>query len=212
MDDKDLDPKEIVRRGYDAISYVYRADEEDASSQQYHGWLDELLPLIPAGAERQPILDLGCGCGIPVARRLAQAYRVTGVDLSPVQIERAQKLVPAAQFICQDMTTLTFAPQSFAVVVSFYAIIHVPLAEQPALLQKIAAWLAPGGLFMATLGSGDWTGTEDNWLDGGATMYWSHTGEANYRAWLESAGFKIRWTRFIPEGAGGHTLFLAEKK
>jgi cyclopropane fatty-acyl-phospholipid synthase-like methyltransferase len=37
------------------------------------------------------VLDLGGGCGVPVARRLAPRYAMTGVDLSPVQIERASE-------------------------------------------------------------------------------------------------------------------------
>ena len=52
------------------------------------------------------VLDLGCGCGVPVARRLARRYAVTGVDLSPVQVERARTLVPNATFICADMAAL----------------------------------------------------------------------------------------------------------
>jgi SAM-dependent methyltransferase len=207
-----MDPKDIVRRGYDQVSYAYRADEEDAALAKYSGWLDELLLLIPGvGETRLEVLDLGCGCGIPVARRLAGACAVTGVDLSPVQIERARKLVPGAQFICADMNGLQFDPSRFDAVVAFYSIIHLPLAEQPALFRAIFSWLRPGGLFMATLGSADWTGTEENWLDAGATMYWSHTGEAGYRAWLEAVGFTILSTRFIPEGSGGHVLFLVQK-
>lgn len=207
-----MDPKDIVRRGYDQISFAYRADEEDASSAQYHVWLDELLPLLERSDGRRPaVLELGCGCGIPAARRMAGATQVTGVDISPVQIERARKLVPGATFLCSDMSTLRFEPEQFEAVIAFYSIIHLPVAEQPALFQAIFGWLRPGGLLLATVGSSAWTGTEENWLDAGATMYWSHTGEAGYRAWFEQAGFEILWTRFIPEGSGGHTLMMARK-
>lgn len=207
-----MDPKEIVRRGYDQISYTYRADAEDESAAQYHAWLDELLPLLArADGARPRVLDLGCGCGIPVARRLAQTCAVTGVDLSPVQIERARRLAPGAEFLCADMSALRFTPDQFDAVVAFYAIIHLPLAEQPGLFQAIYGWLRPGGLLMATVGSGAWTGTEDDWLGGGAAMYWSHTGEAEYREWLEATGFRLLNTRFIPEGSGGHLLVLAQK-
>lgn len=202
------DPKEIVRRGYDTVSHAYRGDEEDASCAPYHAWLDEVLPLERRGAR---VLDLGCGNGVPVARRLAREYAVTGVDLSPVQIERARRNVPGADFRCQDMTGLEFPAGYFDLILAFYSIIHVPLAEQPGLLRKIAAWLRPGGRFLATLGAGEWTGTEENWLGAGGTMYWSHTGADTYLRWLAEAGLQPRWTRFIPEGDGGHTLVLAEK-
>lgn len=204
--DKFQSPKDIVRQGYDRISYNYRDDDGGNMPSDYEGWLGELTPLLPAG---EPVLELGCGCGVPVARLLAQQFEVTGVDLSPVQIERAQRLVPAGRFLCADMATLDFPADSFAAVVSFYAIIHVPVEEQPALLANIYRWLRPAGYFMATVGHSQWTGTEENWL--GATMYWSHANAATYRQWLEMLDFRLLWTRFIPEGDGGHTLLLAQK-
>jgi hypothetical protein len=57
---------DIVRRGYDALSYRYRGDSE--APEQYASWLAQLRERVPAGGA---ILDLGCGCGVPVARELA---------------------------------------------------------------------------------------------------------------------------------------------
>jgi SAM-dependent methyltransferase len=164
------DPKTIVRRGYDMVSRAYRGD--DASEGAYAEWLDLLEARVPPPAK---ILDLGCGCGVPVARRLSPRYEVTGVDLSPVQIERARALVPTATFVCADMSTLDFPSASFAAVVCLYAIIHLPLAEQPSLLRSITRWLRPGGALIATVGHGAWTGTEKDWLGvPGADMWWRH--------------------------------------
>ena len=203
-----MDPKAIIRRGYDAVSHAYRGDVEDETCADYHAWLDALTPLLAAGA---PVLELGCGCGIPVAKRLAAQYQVTGVDLSSVQIGRARQLVPAGHFLCADMTTLDFPPASFAAILSFYAIIHIPLTEQPPLFHELRRWLKPGGYLMVTVGNTAWTGTEADWLDVfGATMYWSHADAATYEAWLKENGFVIHWTRFIPEGDGGHRLILAQ--
>ncbi len=67
------DPKSVVRRGYDLVSRTYRAD--DADDGIYAEWLDVLEKRVEPGS---PILDLGCGCGVPVARRLAKRYAVTG--------------------------------------------------------------------------------------------------------------------------------------
>lgn len=202
-----MDPKEIVKTSYDAVSHTYRGDVEDDDCIEYHAWLDALISHLSPGTA---VLDLGCGCGIPVAKRLAAIHQVTGVDISPRQIERARQLAPAGHFLCADMTAIDFPPASFEAIVSFYAIIHLPLAEQPLLFRKLHRWLKPGGYFMATLGSTAWTGSEENWLGvPGATMYWSHTDTTTYKSWLTESNFEICWTRFIPEGNGGHTLVLA---
>jgi SAM-dependent methyltransferase len=173
-------------------------------------WVNELIAIVPAAGA---LLDLGCGNGVPVAQLLAEAgFAVTGVDISPVQIGRAQAIVPTARFVCGDMTALEFPAQTFAAITSFYAIIHVPLAEQRGLFANIYRWLQPGGYLMATVGVGAWTGTEENWLDvAGAQMYWSHADTLTYQEWLVEQGFVVCWTRFIPEGNGGHSLFLAQR-
>lgn len=203
----DLDPKEIVRRGYDALSHRYRAD--DAGEGQYAGWLAGLAERLPPGGA---VLDLGCGAGVPVARALAAAgFAVTGVDLSQVQVERARRLVPGARFLRADATQVEFPAGSFEAVVCLYTLIHLPLDEQPALLGRVADWLRPGGWLLATTGQQAWTGTEDGWLGGSATMWWSHADAATYRDWIEQAGLEVTEQGFVPEGDGGHALFWARR-
>src|SRR5207245_98952 len=91
----EIDPKRIVRDGYDRISYEYRDDAGRRASADnpgertptigYETWLAELIPLVDDG---DPVLDLGCGCGVPATAILAERFSVTGVDISPVQVER----------------------------------------------------------------------------------------------------------------------------
>ena len=203
----DSDERDLVRRGYDALSYHYRSD--DADDGQYAPWLVDLQGRLPVSGA---VLDLGCGCGVPVARFLADAgYHVTGVDISDVQIERARRLVPAGTFVRADATRLDLPSASFDAVVCLYALIHMPLADQPRLIARIATWLRPGGWLLTTVGNGAWTGTEDNWLGGPATMWWSHADAATYRSSLRQAGLTITAEEFIPEGAGGHALFWAQR-
>jgi SAM-dependent methyltransferase len=195
--------RDIVRGGYDAISYAYRSDAGE-TDRDPTVLLGPLLERLPAGAR---MLDLGCGCGVPFTRLLAEGFHVTGVDLSPVQIDRARRLVPAAAFVCADMTAVSFPAGAFDGVAALYSLIHVPLDEQPAILARIRGWLAPGGVLAAVVGKGAWTGTEDDWL--GAPMYWSHADEDTYAGWLEGLGFRVLERRFLPEGDGGHVLMVA---
>lgn len=201
------DPKEVVRRGYDALSLRY--DEAYGSETKYRPWTGELCRRLPAGGR---VLDLGCGSGVPVARDLTAAgCRVTGVDISDVQIRRARELVPQAEFIRADATTVDFGAESFDAVVSFYALIHIPLAEQLPLLERAAAWLRPGGWFLGTTGHRAWTGLDEDWLGGGTAMWWSHADAPTYRAWLTRAGLTVEQEEFVPEGEGGHVLFWARR-
>jgi SAM-dependent methyltransferase len=199
--------KDLVRRGYDALSARY--DEAFDGETKYGPWLEELLGRL-AGPSR--VLDLGCGSGVPVALTLAEAgHQVTGVDISEVQVERARERVPAATFLQADAAQLELPAAGFDAVVSFYALIHIPLGEQQGLLHKIGEWVRPGGLFVATVGAGAWTGSEQNWLGGDVPMWWSQADAGTTREWIEDAGFVVEREEFVPEGSDGHTLLWATK-
>jgi 2-polyprenyl-3-methyl-5-hydroxy-6-metoxy-1,4-benzoquinol methylase len=94
------DIKRIVAEGYDRIADDYLALFGRSSVRAVK--LAELVEQLPPTAT---VLDLRCGAGVPVARDLAaRGFRVTGVDASLAQIERARRNVPAASFIHSDMT------------------------------------------------------------------------------------------------------------
>jgi SAM-dependent methyltransferase len=202
--------RELVRRGYDAISAASRSDDGAAAPSsaedlsRYAGWVAELACLVPAGGR---VLDLGCGAGIPATLELTRrGLQVIGVDFSAVQIRRARRLVPAARLLQADMTALQLRPGSLDAVVSFYALIHVPLADQQALFPRIRDWLRPGGHLLAVVGAAPWTGTE-RYL--GADMFWDHADTATYLRWLRAARLTPVWDRFVLEGEAGHSLVLA---
>lgn len=200
-----------VRAGYDAVSRAYRADVADEATQrQYVEWLGHVRDRAPAGGD---VLDLGCGNGIPAAKWLSDnGFRVTGVDLSDTMIDRARALVPRATILRGDLTDVDevdFGASTFDAVVSFYTLIHVPVPDQPEIIARVAEWLRPGGIFVATVGHTAWAGVENDWLGGGAEMLWSHPEAATYRSWIESAGLTIDYEGFVPEGTSGHTLFVA---
>jgi SAM-dependent methyltransferase len=203
------DQKDIVRRGYDRLSYAYRSDDTPDDYAEYASWIELLADRLPG---QSPVLDLGCGCGLPATQLLARRFEVTGVDFSEVQIERARRLVPSARFVCGDIAEQSFPPNSYAAVVSFYAIIHMPVEEHAGLFRKIAEWLRPSGYLLATVGHTEWTGEEEAFLGvTGGRMWWSHADEATNVRWIEEAGLRVHWTEFVPEGTSGHTLVLAQK-
>ena len=69
-DTSDLEPKKVVRESYNRISRAYRGDAV-SRDRGYFRWLAVLTPLLQPG---DPVLDLGCGCGIPVAQELTRRF------------------------------------------------------------------------------------------------------------------------------------------
>lgn len=201
------DPKEVVRQGYDKISHAYR-DDRGERNVGYRQRIDRfLLPRLDAPAK---VLDLGCGNGIPTSRLLSEQYDVVGVDISETQIERAKALVPTATFLVGDMTSLEFPPESLDAIVSFYALIHVPVEEQRELVARIGKWLRPGGVCLLTTGVRAWTGLDDFY---GTTMYWSYPDVATFKEWMNEADIEVLATEHIPEPPGdGHELVVGSRR
>src|SRR5205823_5193454 len=84
---------------------------------------------------------IGCGRGVPATRELARRHRVTGVDISAVQVELARHHVPEASFVHGDAMELEVAPASFDAVVALFVFGHVPIEEQAGLIARIGLWL-----------------------------------------------------------------------
>ena len=163
-------------------------------------WVEALLGVLP---ERSDVLELGCGGGSAATRALALRHRVTGVDLSGVQVERARRAVPDARFIQGDASTVELDPASFDAVVSLFMLGHIPRAEQATLLARIAGWLRPGGHALLTLGVGDTPDeVEAEWL--GAPMFFASFDADRNRGMLATAGFETIRDRIVPIDEPGH--------
>src|SRR5580693_7220604 len=61
---------------------------------------------------------------------------------------------PRRRFLEADMCEIAFEVGSFHAVGAFYSITHIPPTQQGPLIANIAAWLKPGGMFVASFGSG----------------------------------------------------------
>jgi ubiquinone/menaquinone biosynthesis C-methylase UbiE len=194
------DPKRIVAAGYDVVAERYLEWSGKRPSGPRLRWLSKALELIPPGAD---VLELGCGAGIPMTAALAEGRRVTGVDISATQIDLARRNVPAATFTQADMTALEFPAASFDAVTAFYSLTHVPRDEQGPLLEHVARWLRPGGVFIASMGVEDDPGdVEHDWL--GVDMYFSHFGARKNRRLVERAGLEVEEAEIDAEPEDRH--------
>ncbi|HUG12882.1 MAG TPA: class I SAM-dependent methyltransferase [Opitutaceae bacterium] len=201
-------PKDIVRAGYDALGSSYREHFASLHRERYATWLRKFRSHVPLGGR---IVELGCADGIPVALELVKKYRYVGVELSPVQATAARRQVPSGEFLVEDMTEVVFPETSLDGVVALYSVLHIPLDEQPALFRRIYSWLRPGAVFMAVVGATRWTGTAEDWIRSGTTMYWSHGSGDDYEVIFREIGFEILEQCFVPEGNLGHTFMLLKR-
>ena len=202
-----MEEEQIVERGYDQMAEQYLGTKGAADPIALAA-LERMARSIP---QASTALDLGCGAGVPTTQWLAARFVVTGVDVSARQLQLAGERVPEATLIKASMTTVEFLPESFDVVVALHSIIHVPRAEQPALVGHIYRWLRPGGAFLATWAVQAWEGTEEDWEGWGASMWWSyHDGETSLRM-LEAAGFHVESAE-MRTGSGEAWLWVLARK
>lgn len=193
--------RRIVRDGYDMIAEAY-ANSRDTSEEAFLGLEDEL-------DRAALILDAGCGAGVPVTQELTDHGSVVGLDLSREQLQLARKNVPTAATLQGDITSLPFRRNTFDAVVSFHAVIHLPLDDHFDTFAEFARVLRPGGWALLTTGVGAWSGTNSDWLDTGTTMRWSFPDRETTIDWLVDVGFVVERTEVLADGLGpGEWLYL----
>jgi cyclopropane fatty-acyl-phospholipid synthase-like methyltransferase len=183
------DSTKLVQHGYDQIAESYherRVARKDANV----AFLDSLKAKLPSQGK---VLDMGCG-GVPVSQYFAErGYEVTGFDVSGEMIAIAKQAVPRAKFFVQDMQTATFAAKEFALIVGFFAIIHVPREHHATLFKKMFNWLQDDGALLITLGGTNTPELTKEWHD--TTMYWSFFDKSENNKLLAEAGFEIVWSK-----------------
>jgi len=202
--------KRTVQQGYDEIAERYLTWGGRVQGDPRDRLLEAFAQRLPDGAR---VLDLGCGAGLPSTKQLARRFEVVGVDISDVQLRLARQNVPNATFMRGDIAQLELSEGSFDGIAALYSISHIPRDEHEALFVRIACWLRPGGLLLASLGATghpDWTG---EWL--GVPMFFSsHDADTNRRL-LRDAGLTLVIDEVVsmqePEGEATFLWVLAKK-
>ena len=177
---------EIVARGYDTAASAYAPLEAVDQPWPRMRWLDVLLERLSDGCR---VLDLGCASAVPVTARVAQRHQVTGVDVSPIQIERPRQNVPEGTFRCEDILKVDFPDNHFDAVLSFYTIDHIPREHHDLLFTRIHRWLREGGLLLLSVEDDDQPEAIAEWL--GGPMYFSHYDASTTERLVSGAGFTV---------------------
>lgn len=106
---------------------------------------------VPAEGD---ILDIGCGGGANLKRLMQRSLKgkVTGVDYSPVSVQKSSKVNAAAikegrcQVLSANVALLPFADNTFKMATAFETIYFWPNIEKS--FAEVRRVLAPGGKFL----------------------------------------------------------------
>lgn len=145
-------------------------------------------------AENASVLDVGCGGGANIKRMLGLCPhgRVSGIDYSPVSVEKSRKINRKAiatgrcDVIEGSALAMPFSANSFDIVTAFETVYFWSEIEK--CFGEVYRVLAPNGYFMICNESNGDTNKDDKWVEkiGGMTIY---NGE-QLRTFLANAGFE----------------------
>ncbi len=132
---------QLNRQAYDTLSEKYRERyfENPLLVEAFEGWLG----MLPAGAR---VLDAGCGHGDPVIDRLlGKGMQVTGSDISPAMLRRAQEQFPQAAFVNKATPEIDFEAE-FDGACSFSSTLYLDPVDLFNSIYRLHRALKPGGL------------------------------------------------------------------
>lgn len=165
-------------------------------------WLDRFLALLPPDAA---VLDVGCGSGVPARYLIEHACRVTGVDSSTTMIAMCRNRFPEQNWHVADMRTLAL-DCTFNGILAWDSFFHLPPAGQRHMFSVFNRHAAPGAALMFTSGPahGERIGSY-----AGEPLYHASLDSAEYRALLDSYGFRVVAHTVEDPTCGRHTIWLA---
>jgi SAM-dependent methyltransferase len=139
---------------YDEIAqeYVRRIADELDHKPFDRELLDRFAAMFDA---HDSVCDMGCGPA-HIARYLSRrGANVIGIDLSPEMVAQARALNPDLEIHQGDMLALDVADESWAGIVAFYSIIHIPREEVVRALMELRRCLRCGGRLLMSFHIGD---------------------------------------------------------
>lgn len=126
-------------------------DERYASERVWSGNVNPQLPEVVRDLTPGTAVDVGCGEGGDVIWLAARGWRATGVDFSPVGLDRAAGhardagVAEQCEWLVGDVRDWT-PGRTWDLVTAHY--LHLPTAEMIAAVRRLAAAVAPGGTLL----------------------------------------------------------------
>ncbi|HEY9892245.1 MAG TPA: class I SAM-dependent methyltransferase, partial [Candidatus Sericytochromatia bacterium] len=98
-------------------------------------------------ASETKVLDLCCGSGQATRFLVQYSQDVTGLDVSPVSLERARGNVPQAQYVEALAEEMPFGNNQFDLVHTSVAMHEMKPKQLQQIFQEVYRVLKPGGVF-----------------------------------------------------------------
>ena len=174
-----------------AASYDRLAPQWNAAEFDHSNGITQHQRALRFVAHAGTALDVGCGCNGRIIDLLtARGFRTEGLDISSEMLRLARLRHPDVQFHQADICTWTL-PGSYAFITAWDSLWHVPLRSQAAVIEKLCAGLAPGGVFIFTIGGLD---DPDERTDAamGEPMYHATIGVSQMLHTIQTAGCHCR--------------------
>lgn len=135
-------PPHILDHLYAQSTFDY-GEETDNIKRCYGNYLKKL---VPYGAGKDALLEIGCGNGFFLDEALRQGYRsVTGVEPSVDAVNRADNHI-RQWIVCDIMRQGLFQSDQFNIICMFQVLDHIPKPSE--LLDECLRVLRPGGMVL----------------------------------------------------------------
>jgi len=135
-------------------SYASEVDRNEFDKK----FLNDFSYLINQG---EKILDIGCGSTCQSARYLSKKFSITGIDIVPECIEYAKSKFPNLDLALMDFTDLKYGDESFAAVIGYYCLGHIPSDERMKALLELKRVIRKDGYLALVVHEGDHDGPND---------------------------------------------------
>jgi demethylmenaquinone methyltransferase/2-methoxy-6-polyprenyl-1,4-benzoquinol methylase len=126
---------------YDGISRL--AALSVGGETRFHQLPLQDLPI----SSKSKILDLCCGSGQATRFLVQYSQNVTGLDISPVSLERAQRNVPQAKYVEALAEEMPFSDNQFDFVHTSVAMHEMKPIQLRQILKEVYRVIKPGGVF-----------------------------------------------------------------
>lgn len=184
---------EITKQTYNLVADKYhRLFHNEIEEKEYdRSLLDRFAENFKTGSL---ICDAGCGPSAEAGKYMyGKGMQVIGIDICERCIELASEYNPEMEFLCEDISNLSYNAEFFDGILSFYSIIHTPKIFVKRVFEEFYRVLKPEGSLLMAVKAGTGEGFLSELLDIESEIYYSSFTENEIEEYFKNSGFIIEF-------------------